>query len=114
MERFRLREQVSVRYWDCGVHEVPAVVEDASPDGLFLQVSGEIPGNRPLEVIFTLAATLRSPGVRFVCRCRIVRSVRMDGKTGIAAVILRTESERISEVLEPVGAQTWQRPAMAD
>jgi hypothetical protein len=114
MERFRLREQVTVRYWDCGVHELPAVVEDASPDGLFLQVSGEIPPHRPLEVVFTLAATLRSRGVRFVCRCRTVRSVRIGAKTGIAAVILRTESERISEVPEPVEAQAWQRSAMAD
>lgn len=114
MRRFPLHEHVTVQYWDGGVQEIPAIVEDASPDGLFLETAGDFPQDRPFDVVFTLPPTLRSPGVRFVCRCRAVRRVRSDAKSRIAAVIVRTESERMSAALEPGDALPCPGLAMAD
>jgi hypothetical protein len=114
MRRFRLQEAVTVRYWDGGMREVPATVENASPDGICLETSDNVPRDRHLEVVFTLPPTLRSAGVRFACRCRVVRSTRVGHKLRIAAVILRTESERMSTAAEPAKELPCPGLAMAD
>ncbi|HKW68207.1 MAG TPA: hypothetical protein VJP04_13020, partial [Terriglobales bacterium] len=55
------------------------------------------PEYSPMELVFLFPATLRSPGVRFLCQCRTVRQVPLpDGRQGYALAIVRTESERLA------------------
>lgn len=95
LPRCILQEPVTVRFWKEGVREQPGIVENASPDGIFLETAAEIPPDTPVEVVFHFPATLKSPGVRFTCRCRIVRSYRTGTNSGLALAIVRTESERL-------------------
>jgi hypothetical protein len=96
LPRCILQERVTVRFWKHGVCEQPGIVENASPDGMFLETPAEVPLDAPVEVVFHFPATLRSPGVRFTCRCRVVRSLRAGRNTGLALAIVRTESERLA------------------
>ena len=97
MQRFAVEEPVTVKYWDPGPREITATVENASPDGLCFSTECDIPWQSRLELVFLFPATLRSPGVRFVCHCRPVRLDRDPERKRfrIAAVIVRSESERL-------------------
>jgi hypothetical protein len=114
MKRYCLQEPVTVHYWDRGVREAAATVKNGSPDGLYLETEAEIPTDRQLEVSFTLPATLRSAGVRFVCRCRVVRAERIGKQNQIAAVILRSEGERMGTAPETAKALPCPGLVMAD
>jgi hypothetical protein len=97
MQRCGLQEPVTIKFWEHGPREITATVLNASPDGVFLEMEREIAQHFPLELVFLFPATLRSPGVRFVCQCRMVRHVpRPGGKHGLALAIVRTESERLA------------------
>jgi len=97
MQRCELQEPVTIKFWDHGPREITGTVLNASPDGLFLQCEREIPEYSPMELVFLFPATLRSPGVRFLCQCRTVRQVPLpDGRQGYALAIVRTESERLA------------------
>ncbi|HET7751354.1 MAG TPA: PilZ domain-containing protein [Terriglobales bacterium] len=97
MQRCDLQEPVTIKFWDHGPREITGTVLNASPDGVFLECERQIPQYSPLELVFLFPATLRSPGVRFLCQCRIVRQVlRSDGGHGLALAIVRTESERLA------------------
>ena len=97
MERFAVDEPATVKYWDHGPREITATVENASPDGLCFATDTEIPSQSRLELVFLFPATLRSPGVRFVCHCRAVRQERDSQKRKFctAVAIVRSESERL-------------------
>jgi hypothetical protein len=111
MQRCEVEEPVTVKFWDHGPREITATVQNASPDGIFFQTSRALPQHSQLELVFLFPATLRSPGVRFVCKCRLVRTVKpVSGKFGVGVAILRSESERLTVgsmqpegILEPVG-----------
>jgi hypothetical protein len=110
MLRCELREPVTIKFWDHGPREITGTVLNASPDGVFLETSRELPQHCHPELVFLFPASLRSPGVRFVCRCQIVRRVlQAPGKHGLALAIVRTESERLAR--RPV--QPWQIPDLA-
>jgi hypothetical protein len=113
MQRCELQEAVTIKFWDHGPREVTGTVLNASPDGVFLEAQREIPQHSPLELVFLFPATLRSPGVRFLCQCRIVRRVaRPEGKQGLALAIVRTESERLAR--QQAHPQTsWSFPYLA-
>jgi hypothetical protein len=97
MQRCDLQEPVTIKFWDHGPREIGGTVLNASPDGVFLESQREIPQYCLLELVFLFPATLRSPGVRFLCHCRIVRHVlRPGGRHGLALAIVRTESERLA------------------
>ncbi len=97
MQRCDLQEPVTIKFWDHGPREITGTVLNASPDGVFLDSEREIPEYSALELVFLFPATLRSPGVRFLCQCRIVRQVlRPGGRHGLALAITRTESERLA------------------
>ena len=111
MPRCALQEPVTIKFWDHGPREITGMVHNASPDGVFLQSEREIPQHSRVELVFLFPATLRSPGVRFVCQCRIVRRVQQNqaGRHGLALAIVRTESERLSA--QPVQeGNAWQSP----
>ncbi|HSB75169.1 MAG TPA: PilZ domain-containing protein [Terriglobales bacterium] len=96
MQRCQVQEPVTIKFWDHGPREISGTVRNASPDGVFLESDREIPSHSPLELVFLFPASLRSPGVRFLCQCRIVRQEpRAAGKQGLALAIVRTESERL-------------------
>ncbi|HZR30708.1 MAG TPA: hypothetical protein VFA76_02490 [Terriglobales bacterium] len=97
MERFAVDEPATVKYWDHGPRETTATVENASPDGLCFATETDIPWQSRLELVFLFPATLRSPGVRFVCHCRPVRQKRDSEKQKFctAVAIVRSESERL-------------------
>ena len=97
MQRCEVQEPVTVKFWDHGPREITALVQNASPDGIFLEADRELPQHSPLELVFLFPATLRSPGVRFTCTCRVSRSKSplSPGKFGFGLSIVRTESERI-------------------
>ena len=97
MQRREVQEPVTVKYWDHGPREITAMVRDASLDGIFLESDREIPAQSSLELVFLFPATLRSPGMRFVCHCRPVRAEQdpEQGKFGLGLSILRSHSERI-------------------
>lgn len=113
MQRCELREPVTIKFWDHGPREITGTVLNASPDGVFLETGREIPQHCQPELVFLFPATLRSPGVRFVCRCRIVRRVQQGaGEHGLALAIVRTESERLAR--RPVQPNlSWQIPDLA-
>jgi hypothetical protein len=69
MQRCELQEPVTIKFWDHGPREITGTVLNASPDGLFLQCEREIPEYSAMELVFLFPATLRSPGVRFLCQC---------------------------------------------
>lgn len=97
MQRCELQEPVTIKFWDHGPREITGTVLDASPDGVFLESGREVPQYSSLELVFLFPASLRSPGVRFLCQCRIVRHVpRPGGRHGYALTIVRTESERLA------------------
>ena len=97
MQRCELQEPVTIKFWDHGPREITGTVLNASPDGVFLESQREVPPYSQLELVFLFPATLRSPGVRFLCQCRIVRHVpRPSGRHGMALAIVRTESERLA------------------
>jgi hypothetical protein len=97
MQRCDLQEPVTIKFWDHGPREITGTVLNASPDGLFVESERELPPHSQLELVFLFPATLRSPGVRFVCQCRIVRRVcEEEGRHGLALTIVRTESERLA------------------
>ena len=97
MQRCDLQEPVTIKFWDHGPREITGTVLNASPDGVFLESEREIPEYSALELVFLFPATLRSPGVRFLCQCRIVRQVLRPGsRHGLALAITRTESERLA------------------
>jgi len=97
MQRCDMQEAVTVKFWDHGPREATGMVQNASPDGVFFRTKRPIPEQAKVELVFLFPATLRSPGVRFVCRCKVIRAQqKSDDVVGIAAAILRTESERIS------------------
>ncbi|MGE5205880.1 MAG: PilZ domain-containing protein [Chlamydiota bacterium] len=97
MQRCALQEPVTIKFWDHGPREISGTVLNASPDGVLLESEREIPPHSCLELVFLFPATLRSPGVRFLCQCRIVRHVRQaSGKHELALAIVRTESERLA------------------
>jgi hypothetical protein len=97
MQRCGLQEPVTIKFWDHGPREISGTVLNASPDGVFLESEREIPQYCLLELVFLFPATLRSPGVRFLCQCRIVRQVpQLGGRHGLALAIVRTESERLA------------------
>jgi hypothetical protein len=97
MQRCDLQEPVTIKFWDHGPREITGTVLNASPDGLLLESEREIPEYSTLELVFLFPASLRSPGVRFLCQCRFVRHVlRPDGRHGLALAIVRTESERLA------------------
>jgi hypothetical protein len=97
MQRCHLQEPVTIKYWDHGPREITGIVLNASPDGIFVETDREIRSPRPLELVFLFPATLRSPGVRFSCECRVVRQAPRPGrKQGLALAIVRTESERLA------------------
>ena len=98
MQRCDMQEAVTIKFWDHGPRETTGMVENASPDGVFFSTKRAIPEQAKVELVFLFPATLRSPGVRFVCRCRVIRAQQKsaDGSIGFAAAIMRTESERIS------------------
>jgi len=97
MQRCEVQEPVTVKFWDHGPREITALVQNASPDGIFLEADRDLPQHSPLELVFLFPATLRSPGVRFTCTCRVSRSKSplRPGKFGFGLSIVRTESERI-------------------
>ena len=108
MQRCVVEEPVTVKFWDHGPREITALVQNASPDGIFLQTDRELPEHSRLELVFLFPATLRSPGVRFMCTCRMLRreSPLIRGKFGFGLSIVRTESERIvvnNALSEPLG-----------
>ena len=113
MPRCELQEPVTIKFWDHGPREVTGTVLNASPDGVFVEAQREIPQHSSLELVFLFPATLRSPGVRFLCQCRIVRCVaRAEGKHGLALTIVRTESERLAR--QQAHPQTsWSFPSFA-
>ena len=97
MQRCELQEPVTIKFWDHGPREITGTVLNASPDGVFLESGREIPEYSALELVFLFPATLRSPGVRFLCQCRIVRHEALPGgRHGFALAIVRTESERLA------------------
>src|SRR5690348_6575862 len=97
MQRCDLQEPVTIKFWEHGRREITGTVLNASPDGLLIESGREIPQHCELELVFLFPATLRSPGVRFVCQCRIVRRVpQASGLHGLALSIVRTESERLA------------------
>ena len=97
MQRCDLQEPVTIKFWEHGPREISGTVLNASPDGVFLESDREIPPHSSLELVFLFPASLRSPGVRFLCQCRIVRHVPQSaGKHGLALAIVRTESERLA------------------
>ncbi|HKW27157.1 MAG TPA: PilZ domain-containing protein [Terriglobales bacterium] len=97
MQRCDLQEPVTIKFWDHGPREITGTVLNASPDGVFLESERGVPPYSPLELVFLFPASLRSPGVRFLCQCRIVRQVpRPDGSHGLALAIVRSESERLA------------------
>jgi len=107
MQRCDLREPVTIKFWEHGPREVSGTVLNASPDGVFLESNREIPPHSLLELVFLFPATLRSPGVRFLCQCRTVRHVpQPGGKHGLALAIVRTESERLAR-REPQPDSFW-------
>jgi hypothetical protein len=114
LQRCGLREPVTVKFWDFGVRELAGVAHNASPDGIFLETEAEIPADRQIAVAFLFPGTLRSPGVRFTCRCRVVRVTGSPGKFGVAAAILRTASERLDLSSEAAEALPCSGLAMAD
>ena len=79
MQRCELQELVTIKFWEHGPREVTGTVLNASPDGVFVEAQREIPQHSMLELVFLFPATLRSPGVRFLCQCRIVRQVARAG-----------------------------------
>ncbi len=113
MPRCLLQEPVTIRYWDQGICEHPGVVGNASPDGLFLETAAEVPPQISVEVVFQFPATLRSPGVRFTCRCRVLRTSRAQGASGVALAIVRTESERLEQA-HPRESSPYPGYVMAD
>lgn len=97
LQRCDLQEPVTIKFWDHGPREITGTVLNASPDGLFVESNREIPQHYQVELVFLFPATLRSPGVRFMCQCRMVRRApRAAGKHGLALAIVRTESERLA------------------
>src|SRR5512146_1707871 len=97
MRRCELQEPVTIKFWDHGPREATGTVLNASPDGVFLEAQREIPQHSISERVFLFPGTLRSPGVRFLCQCRVVRRVSRDhGKHGLALAIVRTQSERLA------------------
>jgi hypothetical protein len=107
MQRCALQEPVTIKFWDHGPREIAGTVLNASPDGVFLESEREIPEYSTLELVFLFPASLRSPGVRFLCQCRIVRQMpRPDGSHGLALAIVRTESERLAR-REPQLDSLW-------
>ena len=112
MQRCELQEPVTIKFWDHGPREITGTVLNASPDGAYLETEREIPAHHPLELVFLFPATLRSPGVRFSCECRMVRQGAMaDGKHGMAVAIVRTESERLAR-REPQPQPSWNVPEL--
>ncbi len=113
MQRCALQEPVTIKYWDHGPRETSGTVLNASPDGVFLESDREIPPHSVLELVFLFPATLRSPGVRFLCQCRLVRCARRaSGRNGLALAILRTESERLAR-REAQPDSSWSLPVFA-
>lgn len=113
MQRCDLQEPVTIKFWDHGPREISGTVLNASPDGVFLESEREIPQYCLLELVFLFPATLRSPGVRFLCQCRIVRHVpRTGGRLGLALAIVRTESERLAR-REVQPDSSWSFPDFA-
>ncbi len=97
MQRCDLEEPVTIKFWDHGPREITGRVLNASPDGVYLETERDLPCHGPLELVFLFPATLRSPGVRFSCECRVIwRRCQGEGKFGLALGILRTESERLA------------------
>jgi len=98
MQRCDMQEAVTVKFWEHGPREIPGLVQNASPDGVFFSTDRPLPEYTGVELVFLFPATLRSPGVRFVCRVKIVRSEveSSSHNFGFAAAIVRSESERIS------------------
>ncbi|HLK32048.1 MAG TPA: PilZ domain-containing protein [Terriglobales bacterium] len=113
MKRCDLQEPVTIKYWDHGPRETTGVVQNASPDGVFLESDRELPQRSHVELVFLFPASLRSPGVRFVCQCRIVRRIPLasPGKYGLAMAIVRTESERLGR--QAAQEQESWRPSMS-
>ena len=113
MQRCDLQEPVTIKFWDHGPREITGVVRNASPGGVFVETGREIPQHCQPELVFLFPATLRSPGVRFVCQCRQVRRVPQGaGKYGLALAILRSESERL-ERRKPQPDSSWSIPDLA-
>ncbi len=113
MQRCELQELVTIKFWEHGPREVTGTVLNASPDGVFVEAQREIPQHSMLELVFLFPGTLRSPGVRFLCQCRIVRQVaRAGGKHGLALAIVRTESERLARQ-EAHPQTSWSFPNLA-
>jgi hypothetical protein len=107
MQRCELEEPVTIKFWDHGPREITGTVHNASPDGVFLESDREIPQHSRVELVFLFPASLRSPGVRFLCQCRIVRRApAAEGKHGLALAILRTQSERLS-AQQPADEPVW-------
>jgi len=98
MTRCDMQEAVTVKFWEHGPREIPGVAQNASPDGVFFSTGRPLPERTQVDLVFLFPATLSSPGVRFVCRCKILRSEAdtSSGNFGFAAAIVRSESERIS------------------
>ena len=113
MQRCDLQEPVTIKFWDHGPREITGLVHNASPDGVFLESDREIPAHSRVELVFLFPATLRSPGVRFVCQGRIVRRAPSSGagKHGLAVAIVRTESERLS-AQEAREEPTWRNSSL--
>ena len=113
MQRCDLQEPVTIKFWDHGPREITGTVLNASPDGLFVESGRELPPHSQLELVFLFPATLRSPGVRFVCQCRIVRHVSEEGgRHGLALAIVRTESERLAR-REAQAQESWHSAQLA-
>ena len=116
MQRCDLQEPVTIKFWDHGPREITGTVLNASPDGVFLESDREISRYSLLELVFLFPATLRSPGVRFLCQCRIVRhALRPSGRHGLALAIVRTESERLARrEVQPDSSWSFQDFALAE
>ena len=117
MQRCEVEEPVTISFWEHGPREITGTVYNASPDGIFFQAGKQIPQDSLVDLVFLFPATLRSPGVRFVCKCRIIRAPELlpAGGFGMAAAILRTESERLTlEPGQPEEALLHASPVLAD
>jgi hypothetical protein len=116
MQRCDLQEPVTIKFWDHGPREITGTVLNASPDGVFLESESEIPQYSLLELVFLFPATLRSPGVRFLCQCRIVRhGLKPGGLHGLALAIVRTESERLARrEVQPDSSRSFPDFALAE
>ena len=77
----------SLRAQDVALLAAAGIVEvsvHARPRVAILATGDEVvPPDTPVEVVFHFPATLKSPGVRFTCRCRIVRSSRTGTNSGL-------------------------------